>query len=231
MIEITGPGQCTQGVLCQIFYHLRTQISFVHLTGNGREIHVKTREILLGTLEYTRMPVFQRLMSLVASMTEVYVGSSDDSMKQPRSLEPCNLIDAEVNNLWTEYAGGSVHSGTQLSWKDTKTGHKHYRDAFTALTVAYFATVRILIQNVQPQIYDTNSNTSDHYATVMETSQYLQTQTIGCAYMRMATPLLLVALHSPSPDQRKKALECFQSWTNGAMKGISLLALDTIYQH
>ncbi|CAO2653846.1 Nn.00g105790.m01.CDS01 [Neocucurbitaria sp. VM-36] len=207
MLEVTGPGQCTQGVLCQIFYHLRTQMAFVHLTGSGNEKPVEVRKILHGTLEYTRLPMFQRLMSHVATLAEI-----------------------EVEVLWHEYNDTANDLNERLIWEDSSSGATTYRDAFTALTIAYFETARVLLAIVAPQLAASFVDLNDHYAAIMETAQYLQIHDIGCAYMRMATPLLLVALHSPKKEQRKAAINYFECWAGGSMRGISTLALQSIYR-
>lgn len=55
MLQVTKPRQCSEGTLCQIFYHLRTQLAFIHLTGIGRGASV------------------QRLMDHIAALAEMHV--------------------------------------------------------------------------------------------------------------------------------------------------------------
>ncbi|KAJ4374807.1 hypothetical protein N0V83_001884 [Neocucurbitaria cava] len=234
MLEVTGPGQCTQGILCQIFYHLRTQMAFVHLTGNGNETPVEVRKILHGTLEYTRLPMFQRLMSHIATLAEMYVemrdGVINGTLHRPLNLGTYMAVKGEVEALWHEYTASANERNEQLKWEDPSSGAPMYRDAFTALTIAYFESARVLLAIVAPQLAASFVDLNDHYAAIMATAQYLQIHDIGCAYMRMATPLLLVALHSPKREQRRAAIYCFECWAGGSMRGISTLALQSIYR-
>ncbi|OAL51634.1 hypothetical protein IQ07DRAFT_586001 [Pyrenochaeta sp. DS3sAY3a] len=230
MLEVTGPEQCTQGVLCQIFYHLRTQMAFVHLTGIGKETPVEVRKILYGTLEYTQLPMFQRLMSHVATLAEMYVKLKEDSEKKDFDLATYAVVENELRNLWQEYTETAAERNERLRWEDDSTGSVRFRDAFTALTMAYFDTAHILMAIVAPKLVDSWSRYQTRFTAIMEAAQELQVHDIGCAYMRMATPILLVALHSPKKKQRAQAIECFQRWQGGNMRGISSMALEMIYQ-
>jgi hypothetical protein len=230
MLEVTGPGQCTQGVLCQIYYHLRTQMTFIHLTGNGNQTPVEVRRILYGTLEYKKLPMFQRLMSHVSTLSEMYVASSFGATQQSLDLATYIKVESEVDSLWHEYADPTANIGPQPLWKEAPTGTVQFRDAFTALTIAYFSSARILLGIIARRLATPLLDLTDHYTTILQASQFLQTYTIGCAYMRMATPLLLVALHSPRPSQQRRATGCFERWIRKSMTVISALALESIYQ-
>ena len=73
MLQVTKPRQCSEGTLCQIFYHLRTQLAFIHLTGIGRGASVQVRRILSGVLEYVLIPLFQRLKDDIEEFAEMHV--------------------------------------------------------------------------------------------------------------------------------------------------------------
>ncbi|KAF1849105.1 uncharacterized protein K460DRAFT_365010 [Cucurbitaria berberidis CBS 394.84] len=235
MFEVTGPEQCTEGILCQIFYHLRTQMTFLDLTGRANDTPVEVRKILYRTLEYTRLPMFQTLMNHVAKLADLYTAMRDgvDEGQTYQSLDLTTYMVArsEVEVLWDEYTETAEEWNEQLTWEDPWTRATMYRDAFTALTIAYFETARILLAIVAPQLATSHVDLSDHYAAIVDISQYLRINDVGFAYMRMATPLLLVALHSPKREQRKAATRYFENWVDGSMRGISLLALESIYRH
>lgn len=234
MLEVTGPGQCTQGVLCQIFYHLRTQLAFVHLTGGGREKPVEVRRILHETLEYTRLPMFQRLMTHVTKLAEILImrkdGGDGAMLRQVPDLADCILIKNEIESLWNEYSLAAAESDEDLSWFDSRTGTAQYRDSFTALTVAYFESAHILLAILETQSVKPIVDLNGHCVTIMAASQHLQIHEDGCAYLRMATPLLLVALYAPKARQRKEAIGYFNHWKSGSMRGISALALESIHR-
>ena len=230
MLEVTGSGQCQQGVLCQIFYHLRTQMAFVHLIGKGKEKPVEVRKILHGTLEYTRLPMFQRLMSHVSTLTEMYVTQEDDEAQEALDLVEYTIVKTEVDALWYEYNEAAAEKNEYLVWKDPATRTAQYRDAFTALTIAYFESARVLLAIMAPRLAISFFDPADRYAAILQASHYLQIHDIGCSYMRMVTPLLLVALHAPKAKQRIQATSCFHRWKGGNMRGISSLALEMIHQ-
>jgi hypothetical protein len=231
MLEVTGPGQCMQGILCQLFYHLRTQMAFVHLTGNGKETPVQVQKILYRTLEYKRLPMVQRLMSHVSTLADMYVASSVGETQQPPDCATYMIVKTEVESLWHEYTDAAARTNMQLSWQDISTGSVLFRDTFTALIIAYFSSAHILLCITAPQLTASVLDPTDHFETILEASQFLQIYTIGIAYMRMATPLLLVALHSPRSRQRQQATACFERWINKSMTGISALALESIHRH
>ncbi|KAF2660265.1 hypothetical protein K491DRAFT_711777 [Lophiostoma macrostomum CBS 122681] len=228
MIEVTGPGQCMEGVLCQLFFHIRTQMSFVYLTTRKPQ-PIKIRKILTENLEYRRLPIFQQLMTHIASLAEMYISMDDAGGKeQCIGLEVYSRVKTRVESLWSEYLEQAQLNQEQLFFPGD--GAMAYRNGFTALTVAYFCAARILIKVLAPRFASSYPDFTDHFATVMECARFLQTKKIGCAYMRMATPLYLVSVHSPSLEQRRDAIATFQHWKMGSMGGISALALATIKQ-
>lgn len=231
MLEVTGPGQCMQGVLCQLFFHIRTQMAFVYLTSRksiGTQVGVK--KILLETLAYKSLPTFQRLMSHIGDLAKIYVEKqSPGSQEQLIDLSLYSRVKADVEILWLEYKEQAENRGETLLWVN-ENGRPKYRDAFTALALAYFSAARVLFTILAPRFAATFPDFTDHYQSILDCASFLKTHRIGCAYMRMATPLYLVALHSPSPEQRRYAISNFQDWRNGSMAGISALALERIYE-
>jgi hypothetical protein len=170
-------------------------------------------------------------MSHVSTLAETYVARKDCETQQPLDLSTYINVNTEVEALWQDYVDAATRVKTQVSWQDDLTGEVQFRDAFTALTMAYFSSARVLLSIVAPQLAASFLDPTDHCATILQASQYLQTYTIGCAYLRMATPLLLVALHSPELSQRRQATDCFERWIKKSMTGISALALESIHQH
>ncbi|KAF2183443.1 hypothetical protein K469DRAFT_583069 [Zopfia rhizophila CBS 207.26] len=228
MIEVTGPGQCVEGVLCQLFFHIRTQMAFVYLTTQKSQA-ISVKRILSETLSYKRLPMFQRLMSHIAVLAEIYVNkTAPNSQQQLIDLSVYSSVKAEVGALWHNYQSDAVEAGQQLSWKED--GRPMYRNGFTALSIAYFSAARILLIILAPRLSSTLLDFNDYYTTILDCATFLQAKRIGCAYMRMATPLYLVSLHSPSAAQRQQAIAIFEDWKKGCMGGISALALETIYK-
>jgi hypothetical protein len=127
-------------------------------------------------------------------------------------------LQSTVEELWREYTSrkGTDHAA--------KTGS--FVDAFTALTSAYFSAARILLGVSSSGRYV--SELTGHAQVILDAASFLDTSRNAIAYMRMATPLLLVALHSRCRSHRLSAVDLFEGWTKRSMPGISALALDAI---
>jgi hypothetical protein len=225
MFEVTSPNQCAQGTLCQIFFHIRTQMALVQLTSGGKAMPIDIRRILCDALEYEELPLFQRLTNHLTTLADVY-NDSIGGGKGVIDVVEYRDVKSAIDTLWQEYT--STAEGP-LSWTEASTSSTQYRDAFTALTLSYFSAVRILLGVVAPGPHQTfTPGITDDYTDILQAARYLETCRNGCAYMRMAAPLLLVALHGPEDRQRRIATGCFEGWRTGSMRGISELALETI---
>ncbi|KAH3920060.1 hypothetical protein HBI56_034460 [Parastagonospora nodorum] len=232
MFEVTDPRQCSEGVLCQIFFHIRTQLAFAQLTSNGERTAIDVKKILHDTLDYEELPIFQRLTTQFTKLADAYneVESSVARSKRTHVLdvEHLQVFEDEIKSLWDEYTESAARSGDILTWHEPSTSTTHFRDGFTALTVAYFSATRLLLFLTGPQHEASHSGLADDCRSILQAALYLQTCSVGCAYMRMAAPLLLVALHTPVTKQKMVAIDCFRSWAQGSMRGISDMALETI---
>jgi hypothetical protein len=232
MFEVTDPRQCSEGVLCQIFFHIRTQLAFVQLTSNGKDACIDIEKILYDALDYEELPIFQRLSTHFTKLANAYSGKEGTgtaaNAQQTNNVEEAMAVKDKIDALWNEYTETATLDNEILTWYDTCTDTSQYRDAFTALTIAYFSATRILLAVTAPRFAASYSDLTDHCRSILQAALYMQTCSIGCAYMRMAAPLLLVALHAPATRQRRIAVGCFRSWEHGSMRGISELALETI---
>lgn len=227
MFEVTDPRQCAAGVLCQIFFHIRTQLAFVQLTSKGKETSIDIEKILHDRLSYEELPVFQKLTTHFTSLADGYSKHESAQSRSDKddclSEEECTAHQVAIDELWHEYTGNE-----QVYWHDTATNTRVYRDAFTALTVAYFNATRILLGLKAQRSAIRFHEPTDCYQEVLDAANFMQTRRIGCAYMRIAAPLLIVALHAPELKQRETAVAYFESWERGSMKGMSELALETV---
>jgi hypothetical protein len=232
MFEIADPRQCFEGILCQLFFHIRTQLAFVQLTSSGEDRHIDAKKILYEVLDYNELPIFQRVSTHFTKLADIYSKMNDTGTiaeaQQSSSYGEPMAVKNEIDNLWKEYTGTATEHKEPLIWYDTDTDTSQYRDAFTALTIAYFSATRILLAVTSQQLATCSTDLADHCRSILRAARYMQTCLIGCVYMRMAAPLLLVALHAPETRQREIAIGHFQSWEYGTMRGISELALDTI---
>jgi hypothetical protein len=232
MFEVADPRQCFEGILCQLFFHIRTQLAFVQLTSSGEDRRIDAKKILYEVLDYDELPIFQRVSTHFTKLADIYTkmdgtGTSVEAQQSDLYEEPLSVKN-EIDDLWEEYTGTATGNNELLIWYDTGTDTSQYRDAFTALTIAYFSATRILLAVTAPQPATCSTDLADYCRSILRAARYMQTCSIGCAYMRLAAPLLLVALHAPETRQREVAIGHFQSWEYGTMRGISELALDTI---
>jgi hypothetical protein len=232
MFEVADPRACAEGVLCQIFFHIRTQLAFVQLTSNGKRTSVDVKKILYDALDYEELPIFQRVTTQFTKLADVY-SDMDISLRQKEEVrfltaKESETIRTEIESLWDEYSETASTNHEILMWHDPYTATTQFRDAFTALTIAYFSATRILLAIIATPSTTPHGALEDYCQSVLQASLYMQTCSIGCAYMRMAAPLLLVALNAPELKQRTIAISCFRSWERGSMRGISELALDTV---
>lgn len=70
----------------------------------------------------------------------------------------------------------------------------------------------------------------DHHALILSVAWYLRLREVGFSYLRLCTPLVLVAMHAPRGEQRRAARMVFEEWKRGSLKGIGSAGLDRIYE-
>lgn len=230
MFEVTDPMQCAEGVMCQLFFHLRTQMAFMQLISSEQQIKIDVRKILHDALTYEELPLFQRLttqFTLLASAYNATPQLTKGVLATERQLvcEEQEDFRTEIDELWQE-----CNKGGEATWYDEATQTRAFRDAFTALLVAYFSAARILLALTTSSSDSCSGDHVDHFRLILDAAGYMQTYRIGCAYMRIAAPLLLVALHAPHRRQRQAAIANFEAWENSTMRGMSELALHTVKQ-
>jgi hypothetical protein len=235
MFEIISPRECYEGVLCELFFHVRTQLCYVRLAANGRKplVDLNVKRILEGTLDYEQLPIFQRVMTnltrLVDACSDNELSSGGDDENVLVNRQVYQSIEVEVDALWQEYSDTALLDNELLMWYDASADTTQYRDTFTALVTAYFSAIRVLLCVTALKATGLRSSFAYHCRSILQAALYMQTRSNGLAYMRMAAPLLLVALHAPQLEQRMSAITCFESWEGGSMRGISDLALEAIH--
>jgi hypothetical protein len=216
LLELTGPGECGRGVLCQLYYHVRTQMLFIELAFSHHNApRISDKKILYATLLYERLPLFHKLMCCITALGE----SSDVTYEMK-----CASVKAQVEQLWSEFVDNH-HFISQ----DPSTQFGLFPDAFTALTVAFFTSVHILLAVCGCGVMDVESS-GQYCQLILRAATYLDTDHNAIAFMRMAMPLLLVALHSQQQVFRSGATGRFAVWSGRSMRGISALALDAIFR-
>lgn len=216
LFEITGSGECGFGVLCQLFYHVRTQMLFIQLATDSYDVPLSAKRILYDTLQYSDPPMIQKLMCCITALHDLQTPNEEAHGSRTKKLVS---LESGVEELWREY------SSQKSTGSAVKT--ESFDDAFTALTVAYFSAARILI-GVLSADGGGFPESSQHAQVILDATSFLDTSRNAIAYMRVATPLLLVALYSGCGRHRMSAMGVFEGWAKGSMRGISALALDTV---
>jgi hypothetical protein len=219
LLEMAGPGECGHGVLCQLFYHVRTQMLFVQVATDGCNVPLSAKKILYDTLLYKDPPVIQKLMCCIAALQDLRTWNGrncESSAKDKQNLR------RQVDQLWMGYSA-RTHLGQSMEMVG-------FDDAFTTLTVSYFSAAYVLLE-VTPGGSQDTSKSSRYAQVILDAAIYLDTTRNAVAYMRMAMPLLLVALHAQDREHRETTVGIFEIWSKASMRGISALALDTIRRH
>ncbi|PVI05105.1 hypothetical protein DM02DRAFT_610971 [Periconia macrospinosa] len=231
MIQLAGSEHCQHGVMCQLYFHIRTQMAFVYLTTHKKEEELVPVEMVLReNLFYEKIPIFQRLVTFITQLSEIYVGIDEgniDEAGHALDLEVYMEVKAGIAELWQEFTETYEAKGRKIQWKNEQ-GATMYYSPFTALSIAFFATAYNLFAILAPHLAATYLDFTDHYQRVLDAAAFLRAFRIGCAYMRIAAPLYLVALHAPQKYQKDMALLYFEEWRKIGMGGISALALDSI---
>jgi hypothetical protein len=171
-------------------------------------------------------PIYEKLMDVITILVQYY----NNATSTPADTL---AIDTTLSELWLQYETEAASRPQPISWT-TESNERVYRDAFTAYIVSYFSSARVLLsvtlQNQHSQV-PPEGYINDSCASILECAQFLDTQSVGCAYVRIMVPLLLVALHGTDERQRQLAIGMFERWQRtGIVSGLCTLALQKVNQ-
>jgi hypothetical protein len=222
MFQVVAPTQYAYGLLCKVFFYIRTQMAFAQLTAHGEKTPVDVDKMLYGTMRYDELPVPQQMMTHFTRLAECY-----NDMKGGRvsmNVEECERIQSQVAELWCKYPI-SVSSGDKsLIWTSPITKAFQFRSSDAALVSAYYYGILILLGMLAP--WHAQDTGIDHYEAILQAADFIADNFISCAHVGVTASLLLVAVHAPKFAQRQKAMAYFDNWNTGSMRGISALALE-----
>jgi hypothetical protein len=120
-------------------------------------------------------------------------------------------IKTGLDAIWLDYRTEAALRGESIP--SDFAVEIHYKEALTAMTVAYFVAARILWHLVHPLAFQDLIRIIERYGhVILNCSSFLATQHLSCASLRMTFPLSLVALHSTSHKQRGEAHMFLDSW-------------------
>ncbi|KAI5455939.1 hypothetical protein BGZ63DRAFT_397598 [Mariannaea sp. PMI_226] len=137
------------------------------------------------------------------------------------------VISSRINNLWVEYQAEQGQWGAPIEFS-SHSSHQ-YPDAVTAFTMAYFSAAWILLSCVRLSVVDcpdTDPGREINSQRVLNCFSYLSQKRRGWIYLRMCAPLTIVALQSPSSEQRALAYTILDSsFYRAIFTGLSSSAL------
>lgn len=140
-------------------------------------------------------------------------------------------IDTEVNLLWAEYNEEAARRGECL--QSEHMGAFTFRDGPTALTIAFFASARIILSLAGPRECSRPARTMEAQCqTILNCTMYLfeQRKFTGCASLPMILPLTLVAHYGTTPQHRKTASLFLKDRSSGfGFNGIRAIASHHIH--
>jgi hypothetical protein len=150
-----------------------------------------------------------------------------------RLIKPTMNLIARLASLWHEYESKvELPSETDPTQGDYR--KSTYPDAVTSITVLHFDCARVILMSIFAVVTpDHNSNYASEITryceSILDCVAFIDNHGIGCAYLRMMLPLVLVYSNSPSAYQRYAAQSMLQKWqSESVMTGVGLIALHTI---
>lgn len=161
-----------------------------------------------------------------------------------QSIMKLSGLMSDLDQIWSQIS----HWEIPRACDDSETGQYSsesvytYTNAHQANSVATYSLARLivlLLLDRQTPSYFTLTKPMDNEdneetmmqasASIISAATYLSTFDIGCAYLRIITPLQIVAQHSPSPAQRDCAVYILQQWwAERPLKGLTWKALQAI---
>lgn len=151
--------------------------------------------------------------------------------KHDDAADDVHDVGVKIENLWAEYLEEANKFGKPIEIPCS--GGIQYRNAYTAMTVAYFSAARILLSTIlSPQVaqFPGSGVALDHHdLVILNCSSYIMQKDIGCAYLRMFLPLTLVARHSASNEKRTLARTLLELRNYGApFNGLRAIVLRQV---
>ncbi|RDW75497.1 hypothetical protein BP6252_06639 [Coleophoma cylindrospora] len=229
ILEIIGPEQCRSGLLNQLFFTLRSQMAFVSFISHA-PFKLATRDwtqVLFS--DQTAKPMSERVMdSIIALLQIASTCDTAESFDVQDVKVSMFYIRSQLEELWTAYSDrGTSFDQALISVAAPHSPINH--NPVTILTTVYFNCASLILSHLSAtymgdHLADVTSIAS--CASILSGIEYLEKQSIGCAYMRMMLPLALVSLKSPEVDQQRVARAKIQTWhAQRLMSGLCMVSL------
>jgi hypothetical protein len=178
--------------------------------------------------------MIERVVDVLVLLPEFLVildNLADDDTK--RLVNPTKDLLARLDSIWQEYESeAELRSRNFLGNNDYQVCA--YPDAFTSMTVSYFDCARVVLLSILAIVApDLNSDYSSEIThsceSILSCVAFIDTHDIGCAYLSVIFPLVLVYSNSPSESHRWAAYRTLQKWqSESMMTGASATALHSL---
>ncbi|RDW85371.1 hypothetical protein BP5796_03696 [Coleophoma crateriformis] len=215
ILEIIGPEQCRSGLLNQLFFTLRSQMAFVSF--------IRHTPFKLATEEWaqvlfsdqTAKPMSERVMDSIIVLLQIL---STCDTAESFDVQDVRIsvfhIHSQLEELWTAYSGSGT-SFDQALISVAAPDSPINQNPVTILTTVYFNCASLILSHLSAAYMDdhlADITSIASCASILSGIEYLEKKSIGCAYMRMMLPLVLIGLQSPEVGQRRFAREKLQTW-------------------
>jgi hypothetical protein len=140
-----------------------------------------------------------------------------------------DILQFKVDQLWAEYQHETEHSSYAIQLATA--GQPQYRDELTAITVAHFASARMLqflVGISYPVIgQDIRAAVDCQVEIILGCSTFLSSKPTNCMTLRMFFPLTLIALYNTEHKRRMEAYRYMENWLEiSAFSGLCKVVKD-----
>jgi hypothetical protein len=176
-------------------------------------------------LQYGNLP-HKPISELVLDIIVILI----DMTTRTPSHDEISTVQFRFQNLLHVYENDARFQGLPIF--SYGSSDRTYPDELTALTILYFSCASVLFSSASTSTINASTEASELLEScnsIISCAKYLETKAIGCGYMRMMFPLVLVALKGPLISQQEHALNVLHTWkTANIMSGLCIMALDAI---
>ncbi|KAH7416863.1 hypothetical protein BKA64DRAFT_701651 [Cadophora sp. MPI-SDFR-AT-0126] len=241
MVEILGPDNCAGALVNELFFTARTQMLLISFLTKKPSIYATPQYLQIPHHNDTK-PIHEHLMEILTLLIEGLHFPSHDQIQHPiRGPEFLNSVETRLEELWIEfrtcYYPSSLSEpeiGEATSTANLTTASSDYPNAFTAYITSYFSLARILYLVITSRttlpLQNLENDEVIHRAsaTILSCAAYLETQNLGCGFIRAVLPLLVAGIHG-CVDDRRAARVVLERWKGrGIVQGLAGLVLGRL---
>ncbi|CRG84230.1 hypothetical protein PISL3812_01543 [Talaromyces islandicus] len=248
LLEAKGPETFASPKFHDLFLAVRGHAVTVSLMTGKSTFLAEERWLTVPFMHTDKSPldrINDCLLVMMNYISQLEVGPVDwtNHIEPPLDGQSTMVLSglmSDLDEIWSQISHWEI---PRVFEDDSERGHDSsefvytYSNAHQANSVAIYSLARlILLLLLDRQISSHFTLSADKEGMMMQASasilsaaRYLSTFDIGCAYLRIITPLQIVAQHSPSSAQRDCAVHILQKWwAERPLKGLTWKALQRI---